>query len=252
MRATVDLSLSAAALAGAIQAALPAAALDGSRHVLCGVALDVGIGTVTAVATDGRRLHAAEIEVASADASVAGRVATLPRAAAKRLAGLLGQAGGDVRLALGAQALVAEWGGGEAYRARLVDAPYPGWRQVVPEPKGGPAEVDATALGAALARARALHSPELHGGGVPVSLGADVDGALRLRSFSNAGCIEESVKAEGVPESLAATMDADYLAAALGALAGNGAKVWFGDGGQPALVREEGTGRMAVVMPMRN
>ena len=71
------------------------------------------------------------------------------------------------------------------------------------------ATVDLSLLKAALARARALRSPELHGGLVPVSLGADVDGALRLRSFSNAGCIEESVHAEGVPESLAATMGAE-------------------------------------------
>jgi hypothetical protein len=149
---------------------------ESSRYALGGVLLEMPEGSphLTAVATDGRRLHAARFAPASAEGFFAGpsaewciaparlfaMTAKAIRAAARAALGLTGRrldaavTGEPVVMTCDGREVVIEWSSGcgrvhVRARARLMEGRFPRWRDVVPHrPEAVANEADWSSLAA--------------------------------------------------------------------------------------------------------
>lgn len=111
---------------------------ESSRYALGAVLVDVSDGTVTFVATDGRRLSACEMEH---DLAVNDSKTLVPSRAMSILAKAAGAAGdASVQLEATANELVATIGG-TTVTARLVQGSFPRWRDVIPADGASPSTV---------------------------------------------------------------------------------------------------------------
>lgn len=102
---------------------------DSSRYALGAVLVEMKGGTVTLVATDGRRLSSVEIEV---DQATDDSQTLVPERAIRAIASLAGHTDGAVQLETNGKEIVASCDDASV-TARLVDGRYPRWRDVFPE-----------------------------------------------------------------------------------------------------------------------
>jgi len=102
---------------------------ESSRYALGSVLVEMKGGTVTLVATDGRRLSSVEIEVdqATDDSQTLG-----PERAIRAIAALASHTEGAVQLETNGKEIVASCDDASV-TARLVEGRYPRWRDVFPE-----------------------------------------------------------------------------------------------------------------------
>lgn len=116
---------------------------ESSRYALGAVVVDVADGVVTFVATDGRRLSAAECEH---DLAVDDGQTLVPSRVMSILARLAGSAGEEsVQLEADANTLMATIGS-HTVTAKLVAGKFPKWRDVIPADGPEPTTVLATEL----------------------------------------------------------------------------------------------------------
>lgn len=136
----------------ALECVLPATDSESSRYALSGVRLEVTDGTVSLVATDGRRLYHAEIEI---DQAVDDCQLLLPaRAAALLLTLAKAQPDEDIQIELAGEQVVAEVGDGLRIWARQLEGSFPKWRDVIPNrPDASETVVRADELGQAIRQA---------------------------------------------------------------------------------------------------
>lgn len=234
--------VNAAALGEAITAALPAAATDGGRPVLCGVCVIAAAESLDAVATDGRRLHIASLPDAVGPSEL--KSVVLPVKTAKWIAKQLADEEGDALVVFAPEAVEIRLPSGTAIWTKLVAGVYPNYSQVVPTVSGEGTAVKRSALADALRRSAAL------GENAPVRISADGD-TLALRTKSAEGEICENIEVQGAAAWEESLYDADYVADALRALGTAEARL-HGDGKTPMLMEAVGAHRLAVVMPLRN
>lgn len=135
----------------ALEVVLPATDTESSRYALGGVRIEVEDGIVNFIATDGRRLYHAEVEVDQAvddcqlllPARAASLLLTLAKAAADDEV-QIERVGEEVTATLSAVVL----------RCRQLQGAYPRWRDAIPDrPQAGQTVVRADALAAAIRQA---------------------------------------------------------------------------------------------------
>ena len=102
---------------------------DSSRYALGAVLVEMKAGTVTLVATDGRRLSSVEIEV---DQATDDSQTLVPERAIRAIAALASHTDGAVQLETNGKEIVASCDDASV-TARLVEGRYPRWRDVFPE-----------------------------------------------------------------------------------------------------------------------
>lgn len=126
-------------LAAALRFCIPAAGTDETRYFLCGVYIDNSGPSTALVATDGHRIHVAEM-----DARIDGG-AIVPTAAAQMIADI---AAGEIGFRVGGTTWDAE-AEGCRLRGKLVDGAFPDWRRIGARRTDAPAHVAADDLIAA-------------------------------------------------------------------------------------------------------
>ena len=102
---------------------------DSSRYALGSVLVEMKGGTVTLVATDGRRLSSVEIEV---DQATDDSQTLVPERAIRAIAALASHTEGAVQLETNGKEIVASCDDASV-TARLVEGRYPRWRDVFPD-----------------------------------------------------------------------------------------------------------------------
>lgn len=142
-----------------------AASSEMSRPILNCVLLEIRANTVGMVATDGHKLGNATAVTSSRGGD---RDLTVPPKALDLAARIIPE--GDLTLSWSANYLTITGEGGEV-RARLIEGPYPNWRQVMPNDAAGWLTVDRMALIAAVRRALVVASDQTHG--IRFEVGAD-------------------------------------------------------------------------------
>ncbi|MDN5751321.1 MAG: DNA polymerase III subunit beta, partial [Pseudonocardia sp.] len=190
-RPTTTLTLPAAALAAALRAVRFAVGADPAFPVLGGVLLDVGADALTVVATDRYRLA-----VSSLPAHVLagpGVAAVVPAVFADELAAL---PAGDVGLHVDGVAISAR-AGSAVLDGRLLDAPFPDYRRLLPTGGTHPVAVDAGGLRAAVAAGATRRGPR--------------DTEVTVLSVDAAGRLVVAAEGEGVG------VDAEFLLEAVDA-----------------------------------
>jgi DNA polymerase III subunit beta len=136
--------------ARAAKAVMYATDNESSRFALGGVMLEVADGVVTFVATDGRRLSAAEVEI---DQAVDDSKTLIPRKAMATIAAAAGNSPGSVQIEATDNEVVATIDG-TVITARLLSGRFPPWRDAIPQFEESPtAAVISELLSATMAAA---------------------------------------------------------------------------------------------------
>lgn len=143
-----------------------AASSEMSRPILNGVLLEIRANTVGMVVTNGHKLGNATAVTSSRGED---QDLIVPPKALDLAARIIPE--GDLTLSWSANYLTITGEGGEV-RARLIEGPYPNWRQVMPNDAAGWLTVDRMALIAAVRRALIVASDLTHG----IRFEVDADG----------------------------------------------------------------------------
>jgi DNA polymerase-3 subunit beta len=110
---------------------------DETRYALNGVHLELRKNLIIGVATDGRRLTRADVELPAFDG---GRHVTVPRPAVEWLL-RNGMGGAETMMAV-SDTSVEFTSAGVVFASKLIEGPYPNWRQVVPEREDAPQSIN--------------------------------------------------------------------------------------------------------------
>ena len=145
--------------ARAVRSVLPATDNESSRYALSSVLLEVDADNATLVATDGRRLHKAEVGY---EQSVDPSQSLLPRHVAAIIASLVSTDDASVQLEGNAEVIRAEVGG-TTVTARQVAGRFPQWRQLLKDKYPKPSHVEQTALLSATRAAAIVTSEQSRG-----------------------------------------------------------------------------------------
>jgi DNA polymerase-3 subunit beta len=132
---------------------------ESSRFALGAVLVEVQDGTVTLVATDGRRLSAFDIDV---DQAVDDSSTLVPARAIQTIAAAASHSDGAVQLEATANEVVATIDG-TVVTARLVEGRFPRWRDVIPERDAKATLVNGAELLAATRQAAIVTSEQSKG-----------------------------------------------------------------------------------------
>lgn len=242
---TVDVpasTMDAAPLREALAMAHPAVCTDETRFHLAGVAIDASAGSSRFVATDGHRLHLVETPIGFTTGTH-----IIPGTAVTALRSLLADAE-SVAIALDGQRIAATVGNATLI-AKLIDAQYPPWRQVVPSAdRTARASFDRSALRDAIRRCAEVDKGSNRG--VVLKLAKD-SGEARLVASSERGAYTEDVELgeEWLGADLSIGFNPRFAIEALDAAATDRVVATFGAPLDPiAFIGGSMTG---VVMPMR-
>lgn len=251
--AETKIPIDAAALSDLIRRTLYASGENDARYILNGVLVQLQEAggkkkLIRFVATDGHRLSLAEVPITVDAGPLAEQNIIVPKKAVLEIKKSLDEGGDDgaPELAIGKNQLVFRRGS-FILTSRLMEGNYPNYRQVIPS--GNDKKVS-------------VHREELEGGLRRVSLLAREktnavkftleSGRILLNSNNpEMGEANEEVSASFTGEGFSTGFNARYLLDALSVLEGEEATLEFKDSLSPCLIKEEGKGFLAVVMPMR-
>jgi DNA polymerase-3 subunit beta len=222
---------------------------DETRFHLNGTLLEADGRTMRAVSTDGHRLTRATAPIKGFTLA---KGVILPRKASRELAKLLAK--GECEIAVvGPHMFVKQ--GAWTLAAKLIDAQFPPYEQVIPKENRKLVTVEREPLLAAIERAK-LVSTETRG----VKLSCD-DGQLRIQSDNpDTGETSEWLPAEHHGATIVIGFNAKYLLESLNELEGERVTLGIGAALDPILVRAtddvvtnsvEASPFVSVVMPMR-
>jgi DNA polymerase-3 subunit beta len=214
---------------------MPAVSSDETRYHLCGVYLKGDGKKLTAVSTDGHRLH-----LATGECPLEAPGVIVPKRGADELRRLLEKAA-SARVSLSPKAISAEVEG-VSLSVQLVDAQFPDYEQVIPKEEKSRAEVSREGLLAAVKRARLCTK-----GGLKVAF--DVGQVTVTGEDLDLGEAREEVEHCLTGDPVTMGLSAEYLAGALGALDGEEVTVGLSAPESPVVLRAGGA--LAVIMPMR-
>ena len=221
-----------------------ASGADLNRAVLIGVCCEWAGGTLSLVATDGRRLS--HIETAC-DLSEGGEFqVVLPKRAVATLYGLL-DCDGDVDIRIGANAMRVtgpEW----CVTSSYVDGKYPSWRNIIPETVAHEAKIDRVEFLEALRRAAAASS----GSDLPVVEISLANGALSIAATGQDASAKMDIATCEIADgaTLVRKFNPVLLSEALESVDEDSFSWFFNDGGEIAVLRSS-LPWVAVVMPVR-
>ncbi len=243
-------SITAATFAAALARVIPAMSTDDTRYNLCAVYIEhlepPKHGRVRFVATDGHRLHTAEL-----GAFHWPEPALLPRGYVIALEAAARKAPGSVSFTRDGFRLTAELGS-DRFTCRLIEGEFPDYRHVIPERNGKAVLVSVPELTEAL-ESVVIMAPERS---QAVKVSVDVD-RLRLEA-SNPDCGSASRE---VPANVSAFVDelvgmelalnGRYFADALSVCGVGSVSLGFDDSLKPVRFDADGEDGVAIVMPMR-
>lgn len=227
-----------AALRDGLSRVRPAVSPEESRPALNGILVEQGESTAFA-ATDAHRLHLARADVALGGGGI------LPLASVTAILDVLDS--GDAEIAWAKDAVLVR-AGDLTVRAKLVDAHFPPYRQVIPQRTEYAITIDRSQLMSAL---RAVDPAiDKNSGGVCLAVERD-----SVQVIAGAGSTESSdvVACEGGPADkvIKLGVNAKYLADALTAVGGDDVMLGLGGNLDPIVVRNgKDESVTAVVMPM--
>lgn len=247
------LPIDAAALSDLIRRTLYASGENDARYILNGILVQFQEGAgkkkvIRFVATDGHRLSLAEAPVTADTGNLPEQNIIVPKKAILEIKKALDEAEdeGAPELAIGKNQLVFRRGA-FILTSRLMEGNYPNYRQVIPSGNDKKVAVNRAAVEGALRRVSLLAREKTNA--VKFQL---EEGKMVLSSNNpEMGEANEEVTASFAGEGFSTGFNARYLLDALSVLEGEEATLEFKDALSPCLIKEEGKGFLAVVMPMR-
>ncbi|MCG3112043.1 MAG: DNA polymerase III subunit beta [Candidatus Manganitrophus sp. SA1] len=247
------LPIDAAALSDLIRRTLYASGENDARYILNGVLVQLQEAggkkkLIRFVATDGHRLSLAEAPITIDAGSLPEQNIIVPKKAILEIKKALDEGGDDgaPELAIGKNQLVFRRGA-FVLTSRLMEGNYPNYRQVIPTGNDKKVSVSRGGLEGGLRRVSLLAREKTNA--VKFTLES---GRILLNSNNpEMGEANEEVAASFAGEGFSTGFNARYLLDALSVLEGEEATLEFKDSLSPCLIKEEGKGFLAVVMPMR-
>lgn len=234
-----------AALRQLLEVCRPASAKDPTRLHLSSVRIepDAERGVLVGIATDGHRMHVAQVE-APCDGWPADGL-TIPARSVDALLAFLGKEA-EMRVGgRGSERWLHVRSGSATMGMQAIGAAFPPWRQVMPAAKPeGAVEVDVSALSSAVARASILAKEAT---GASFELGAD--GLLITTRDDQGREMVAEVEATGKPFSL--RLNPAYARAALDAMDTDTCKLQVSAPLDPVLMTSTSGAVSVVLMPMR-
>jgi DNA polymerase-3 subunit beta len=219
------------------------------RYYLNGLLLEVGEGRLRAVGTDGHRLALCEEEVEGLAVGVEPQQAIVPRKGVMEVLRLLADLDETVEVELGAQ-IVRVSSGSARLTSRLVEARFPEYERVIPDPSVWDKHVvvGREVLRQGLVRAGILANERYRA--VRLTLG---QGRLGLwAENTEREQAEDEVEAEYEGPRLEIGFNIAYLVDALSAIEDEKVRICFSDENSSCLLQGAGdSGCRYVVMPMR-
>lgn len=239
-------TMPAEALADIIAKTLHSCSNDETRYHLNGVLLESADGILRGVSTDGHRLSKVERKC---DGLALPASLLVPRKALAEIAKLLGDKTVEVAAT---SAYVFVRAGGVTLSAKLIEAQFPPYAQVIPAKTKRTAIVDRARLLDGIRRVSIL-APESTAG-VQVSLAA---GSLTLKSENpETGEAVEEIETDYSGDDVSIGFNARYLEEALSRVGCADVEVRMSGELDPCIIRgtsqAEGADFLSVVMPMRN
>ena len=247
------LPIDAAVLSDLIRRTLYASGENDARYILNGILVQFQEESgkkkvIRFVATDGHRLSLAETPVTADTGHLPEQNIIVPKKAILEIKKALdeGEDGGAPELAIGKNQLVFRRGA-FILTSRLMEGNYPNYRQVIPTGNDKRVSVNRAALEGGLRRVSLLAREKTN------AVKFQLDNGRMLLSSNNPemGEASEEVAASFAGEGFSTGFNARYLLDALSVLEGEEATLEFKDALSPCLIKEEGKGFLAVVMPMR-
>jgi DNA polymerase-3 subunit beta len=229
------ITLDAPTLAGLLAFVLPAVCQDETRYHLGGVYLKGDGQKLTAVSTDGHRLH-----LAAGHCPLEAPGVLVPRRGADELRRLL-EKSASARVSLSPKAISAEVEG-VSLSVQLIEGQFPDYEQVIPKKDTSRAEVSREGLLAAVKRARLCTR-----GGLKVAF--DVGQVTVMGEDLDLGEAREEVEHCLTGDPVTAGLSAEYLIGALGALSGEEVTIGLTAAEAPVVLRAGEA--LAVIMTMR-
>lgn len=240
--ALAELTLPGPTLATVIGQVYPSISTDETRPHVNSALLELSKNCLRMVSTDGHRLAMANAPVTYDGVEVK---ALWPRTVAHEVARLCDD--GDIAVHL---SLTSAWFrvGETVLGARLVDAQFPPYKQVIPKHDGRPARMSRAALIDALKAVRVIVDPKV--GSVKLTFSGDV---LRIEgNHPDTGSGVDEVACEYGGAARTIGVNAGYMLDELGCIKADEVELVFGTELDPVLVRGAGDERfLAVVMPMK-
>jgi DNA polymerase III subunit beta len=235
-------TLPARAFKEALQRTCYAASDDDSRYALKGVFFSFKANKLTLVATDGRRLALAVIEVefpVSAETEF-----IVPSKTVNELLKVLGDEGElKLRIADGQIAVELE---GVLLVSKLIAASFPNYQQVIPRQTGSSVQLDREAFLAAVRRAALLSDTKSRS----VKLVFSPGNVEIVAVTPDVGEARESVALKYTGDRRAIAFNPDYLAAPLKYLSPDNVSLDLLEDTSPGVIRADGT-FLYVLMPLR-
>lgn len=240
------------AFAQAVNQVAVAAGKDDTLPMLTGLRLEISGSSLTLVATDRFRLAMREFTWQPAedleDVNVLVPARTLAEAAKS-----LGGSGTTVRLALASgEGLLGLTGSGRSTTARLLDAEFPPYRQLLPSEHTCRAVLDVSTLTESIKRVSLVAE---RGSQVRLEFG---DNSLRLSAGGDdEGSAEEELPVDYSGEPITVAFNPGYLVDGLGALHADRAELTFTTPSRPALLKPMDSGGdvlagyLYLLMPVR-
>jgi len=220
-------------------------AVQDVRYFLNGLLLELEPERVRAVATDGHRLAAADLD--APEGLTEGKHVIVPRKGVQELMRLLERSSEPVKLELGQNHVRVELPG-LRFISKLIEGRFPDYQGVIPEASGPRVEADREALRQALVRASILSNEKYRG----VRWVLAHDGLRVVSNNPEQEEAEETVAAGYEGDALEIGFNAGYLLDAIGAIAEEQVWVYIRDANSSALIMGEDAGACRyVVMPMR-
>ena len=215
---------------------------DETRHVLNGILLTVREGTLTAVATDGRRLALMET-IIEADSSLDGDT-ILPAKAVNELQKLL-MVDGEVQVSLG-EARAEFTVGDTRLRTKILEGNFPNFRQVIPANFSQEVAIPREKLSVALQRVSVILSDS----SAAIKLSMEPT-ELVVSAHSNTDESTEIIEMAYENEPIAISFNPQFISDPLKKLECDDIVIKFNDKISPIGVFGD-EGFLYVIMPMRN
>lgn len=214
------------------------------RYYLNGLLIEIGGGTVRAVATDGHRL--ALCEMAVDDQTDAAQQVIIPRKGVLELQKLLGD-DGDVRVSIGSNHIRANVGN-IRFTSKLIDGRFPDYDRVIPKPEGNSLMASRDFLRGALQRAAILSNEKYRGVRLDLS-----DQSLRIQANNpDQEEAQDELEVDYSGISMEIGFNVNYLLDALAAVDSEDVEVGFVDANSSCVIKCPGdVDSKFVVMPMR-
>jgi len=240
-----SIQLDAATLGGLIRCVSHAIADDDNRYGLSGVHLEVPLGALAMVATDGSRL--ARVERPASHQGELPRRMMFPRRGLLELGRLIADVEGPVAMDVGARVAHVHWGGVASLYVRLLEADFPAYKEVLPKSYKHRFVVDRDVVGEALKRVRLAARDATKT--VRFAFGTDSI-VLNANQLDVMSCRDE-VACEG-DSGLSMGLSAEFLAEALAACPQGDVVLESGGALAPLLLKPRGdASALYVVMPVR-